>query len=257
MRKIILWIVILVMISSLTNAALIRGKTYDLNMDNKYNVIVTIDSTPKQAVLAEDGSYEFFIPAGNYTIRADYYSDKKLESTATENMVIANEKGFYTLDLVLKAAPEANLSEPEEKTVSPALTKAVIAFLALIFASMLVLIYLRLKKQKTKDTTQEASKEEAKKEPEEKEAAIEPIQNVKINYEDVSYETPKQDSYHDKLVIDVIEFIKSEGGSTTQKDIRKNFPSSEAKISLVLTELEHAQTIQKIKKGRGNIIVLR
>jgi len=32
---------------------------------------------------------------------------------------------------------------------------------------------------------------------------------------------------------------------------------SEAKISLILTELEHKGKIEKIKKGRGNVIVVR
>ena len=55
----------------------------------------------------------------------------------------------------------------------------------------------------------------------------------------------------------VLLFIKKEGGRTTQKDIRKAFPQSEAKISLILTELEAKGEIQKIKKGRGNVIILK
>jgi uncharacterized membrane protein len=55
----------------------------------------------------------------------------------------------------------------------------------------------------------------------------------------------------------VLDFIKQEGGRTTQKDIRMKFPSSEAKISLIISELEHKGIIKKIKKGRGNIIVLK
>jgi len=55
----------------------------------------------------------------------------------------------------------------------------------------------------------------------------------------------------------IIEFIKKHGSRITQKDIRKNFPSSEAKISLILTELEEKGIIKKIKRGRGNIIVLK
>ncbi len=51
--------------------------------------------------------------------------------------------------------------------------------------------------------------------------------------------------------------IKQEGGRTTQKDIRKQIPLSEAKISLMITELEHKGVIEKIKKGRGNIIILK
>jgi uncharacterized membrane protein len=43
----------------------------------------------------------------------------------------------------------------------------------------------------------------------------------------------------------------------TQKEIRKEVPLSEAKISLIISEMEHRGIIEKIKKGRGNIIVLK
>ena len=43
----------------------------------------------------------------------------------------------------------------------------------------------------------------------------------------------------------------------TQKDIRKSIPFSEAKVSLILADLEHTGKIEKIKKGRGNIIILK
>jgi uncharacterized membrane protein len=55
----------------------------------------------------------------------------------------------------------------------------------------------------------------------------------------------------------IIDYIKSEQGRTTQKEIRKKFPMSEAKISLIIKELEAKQVVQKIKKGKGNIIILR
>ena len=59
------------------------------------------------------------------------------------------------------------------------------------------------------------------------------------------------------LADEVLSFIKSQDGRTTQKEIRKQFPLSEAKISLVLTELEAKGKVQKIKKGKGNIVVLK
>ena len=52
---------------------------------------------------------------------------------------------------------------------------------------------------------------------------------------------------------EIFNYIKKEG-TTTQKDIRKSFPHSEAKISLVIAGLEGEEKITKIKKGRGNII---
>ena len=60
----------------------------------------------------------------------------------------------------------------------------------------------------------------------------------------------------DELTKKLLKFIKDKDGRVTQKEIRKQFPLSEAKISLVITELEHKGKIQKIKKGRSNIIVL-
>ena len=55
----------------------------------------------------------------------------------------------------------------------------------------------------------------------------------------------------------IIKIIKREGSRTTQKEIRKQIPLSEAKISLMIAELEHKGIIEKIKKGRGNIIILK
>ena len=66
----------------------------------------------------------------------------------------------------------------------------------------------------------------------------------------------KKTSLEEDEVEKVLEFIKKEGGRTTQKDIRKKLLFSEAKASLVLTELEHDKKIRRIKKGRGNIITL-
>ena len=55
----------------------------------------------------------------------------------------------------------------------------------------------------------------------------------------------------------LIDIIKKENGRTTQKELRKQIPLSEAKISLMIAELEHKGVIEKIKKGRGNIIILK
>jgi len=56
---------------------------------------------------------------------------------------------------------------------------------------------------------------------------------------------------------DVLNLIKKEGGRITQKNIRKNLGLSEAKASLIITELEHKEIVKRIKKGRGNIIILQ
>jgi len=55
----------------------------------------------------------------------------------------------------------------------------------------------------------------------------------------------------------IISIIKENGGRITQKELRKKVTLSEAKISLMISELEDKGKIKKIKKGRGNIIVLK
>ncbi|MEM2271979.1 MAG: MarR family transcriptional regulator [Archaeoglobaceae archaeon] len=55
----------------------------------------------------------------------------------------------------------------------------------------------------------------------------------------------------------VLELIKAEGGRITQKELRKRLGYSEAKISLILADLERRGLIEKVKKGRGNIIFLK
>ncbi|MDD5177942.1 MAG: hypothetical protein PHT54_01500 [Candidatus Nanoarchaeia archaeon] len=54
----------------------------------------------------------------------------------------------------------------------------------------------------------------------------------------------------------LIQIIKKHGGRTTQKELRKELFLSEAKISLMVTELESMNKVKRIKKGRANVIIL-
>lgn len=60
---------------------------------------------------------------------------------------------------------------------------------------------------------------------------------------------PSDDAQH------VLEIVKREK-RLTQKELRDLLPTmSEAKVSLIVSELEHDGKIRKIKKGRGNILI--
>ncbi len=67
---------------------------------------------------------------------------------------------------------------------------------------------------------------------------------------------PKKKIDEDDELNGVLNFIKKQGGRTTQKEIRKNLGLGEAKASLIITELEYKKIVHRIKKGRGNIIIL-
>jgi len=63
---------------------------------------------------------------------------------------------------------------------------------------------------------------------------------------------------HDELPDDLRELydiILKKGGRTTQKDLRKEVIYGEAKVSLMIADLEDRGLIKKIKRGRSNIII--
>jgi len=65
----------------------------------------------------------------------------------------------------------------------------------------------------------------------------------------------KKPSMHEDLQ-PLLDFLSQHEGRASQTEIVKAFPVSEAKISLMLSELEHLGKIHKIKKGRTNVIIL-
>ncbi len=64
----------------------------------------------------------------------------------------------------------------------------------------------------------------------------------------------KQTTMPDDLQ-NVLSYITSQGGRVNQKDIVKNLQYSEAKISLMIDELEAQGLVKRIKKGRGNLVI--
>ncbi|MFA5050265.1 MAG: hypothetical protein WC501_04625 [Candidatus Micrarchaeia archaeon] len=52
----------------------------------------------------------------------------------------------------------------------------------------------------------------------------------------------------------VLQTIESFEGRCTQKELKQSLNFSDAKLSLILTELESLSKIKKFKRGRGNII---
>jgi uncharacterized membrane protein len=232
MVKKIIWIILLILLIDTVLAATIHGTVYDLTLEKQSNAIVTIDTAPKQTYVAKDGTYSFDLPVGEYNIEAKYVRDDEVISITNESVSVKDE-GDYVVDLILFPSFEEEeelLSETDLEVADPLeeinyLAYIIFGVFGIIIFGLSVFIYLKYKKSLTK----------IKKDIEET-----------VKAKDVLAESKK-----------VLDFIKQEGGRTTQKDIRSKFPSSEAKISLIITELEHKGIIKKIKKGRGNIIVLK
>jgi len=242
-------ILLLLFLSSLdiAYAATLHGKVYDIELNELNNVVVEVDSQPNQRYVSKDGAYSFELEPGNYIITANYSSDRLQEYTTSENISIKN-KGDYVYDLFLLPSLETDddliLEDKDGIELSDVFVednkenKSIYYIFISFFIILLVLAYFLLRREQYNAE---------KKELEEVDKAVELAEKLEKK------EMGIVDSELDRL----IDIIKKEGGRTTQKELRKNIPLSEAKISLMISELEHKKIIEKVKKGRGNIIILK
>src|SRR3989344_4831113 len=217
MKLLVFLMLFIVILSGLASAATIKGNVYDLSLNKVKDVVISIDSIPKQSVVAKDGSYSFSLGKGTYTLSV------KSEKGNVEETIEIDEDGIFNLDLILFPADEEIEDLDLEVDIEGDSNILLISVITLLVLLIIALLYWWFKPKKK---VEEKNKE--------------------------SNEVIEDSSDLDNL----IEFIKGEGGRTTQKDIRKKFGLSEAKISLMITELEHKNKVKRIKKGRGNVVIL-
>jgi len=215
------WVVLLLMVPSALGVT-IHGTVYDFGLNKLSNAIVEINSTPRQQIVAGNGTYSFMVAPGTYALKAIH---KKSDSDIVENITAVSE-GDYVLDLILLPSFDKDAalleSAPDLPPIEDVIQDTPVTNWLLWIIVFVVLAYLVYKVSRK--------------------PIVEKIKEVK--------EVPVADELHK-----VLEFIEKEGGRTTQKDIRKMFPYSEAKISLMIDELEAKGLVKKVKKGRGNLIL--
>jgi len=235
------WITIMFLLAltaSAVEAARIHGTVYNIELDPVKNARVEINTEPKQAYIATDGSYSFTVPNGEYKLAARIIRNGTTTAYAAEEITVQAD-GDYVLDLIvfpefteeeiLVSAEEIDLDEVQFGDVPSPWPRLLLV--VGIFALLLGGRYAWKKRTSTLAPKMPPV-----------EAVAQPVE-LPATEKDYSAE--------------ILEFIRRQGGRTTQKDIRKSSPLSEAKISLIVAELEHKGLIEKIKKGRGNIIVLK
>ncbi len=234
--KALLALVVWIVLSQACFAATVHGNIYDLSLNKVKGAIVESNTTPAQVFIATDGTYTMDIPKGTYLVTAKQKEGRQV--LAIENRTISvGQEGAYVIDFILfpvideDAFDEIDLSDVAGKE-EVSMNTVFAAMVAVLLVSGAAFAYWRYKKGLI-----DTEKEEA-----EKPAAKGPQSQSK---EDVDY------------LSQTVAIIRRHGGRATQKDIRKEMPLSEAKISLLIAELEHKGTIEKIKKGRGNIIILK
>lgn len=221
---------IILILSQSVNSTTIHGNVYDYSLELSLNAIIKVNTTPEQTFITKEGTYSFDLPLGTYLITASM--DSIIGKYYVEQIVNVIGEGDFIIDLIMfpDISDQENLDSPRinlddtigEKSTISLYFQMIILSLVIVGAIIIVIIINQLKQLKKNPNTSHS------------------------NIIDMKDNLPEQ----------IISHLKANGGRMYQKDIRKLFPFSEAKISLVLLEMEHNNLIKKIKKGKGNIIIL-
>ncbi len=221
----------ILLLAASCSAASLTGTVYNVDLTAEPNVLVEVDS---QKYLAKDGKYQFTLPHGTYTITAT-----KADVSVQEQVQIRGDTVF-DLFLLPTFTDEDDLwadvsEELDDVEVEYEWWRYLVAGLIVLFAlqrwrnahkkyGSFKVFRRRQREETTKTVAQHA-----------KEIASEP-------------------GYREK----VLTILKKHDGRISQKQLRKEMLYlSEAKVSLLLTQLEHEGKVEKIKKGRGNVIILK
>jgi uncharacterized membrane protein len=253
MKRIALFTLILVFsvcLSQSVSAATVHGTVYDLSLEKVANVKLTVDSVPAQTFISKDGSYLFELPAGEYVLIAGYYENKVLLSESEETVKIGSD-GSYIVDLVLFPVLDEDADSIDEPEFQSATSNWYYYGLGVVGLILLFLIYLRYRKLKKRKSK----------------LMLVPVAPRAVQVAQIAHPpavSVERSTAHSAVISTDPELeklfnaIKAHDGRVTQKELRKVVPYlSEAKVSLMIAELEHKGLIEKIKKGRGNLIWLK
>ncbi len=222
------FIIFLVLLPCVSGAEIFGTAYHWESFEPVRNALITINTTPPQSYVARDGSYLFNVEAGFYKISARYYSEGVLK-LEDDVLLEVPANGSYRVDLILTPALEEETLFDSidvgivESDVNPSRNNFIYALIGLILAMVILGFFWKLWSKRKQELREEAE-----------------------DMEDIPED-----------LREVIDVIRREGGRIKQKDLRKIIGCSEAKLSLMLADLESRGIIRKIKKGRGNIIILK
>ncbi len=208
------------------SAATLHGTIYTPELQVAHNVLLTINTEPVQRLLITDGTYHFELSQGNYTLKATYLQGGENETTTEQ--VIITKNGDFTFDLFLfPDLEEENLAKQlEQDLAEQPLVKNPFPWVQLLLLTLLLILGLfgvwKAPRRGAEQT-----------------------------------DNPSRADTEVDAGEEILALIRREGGRMTQKELRKRLPLSEAKVSLLVNELVARDKLEKLKRGRGNILVVK
>jgi uncharacterized membrane protein len=250
MKKYIVFLFCVLLLMPSVFAATIQGTSYDYSLEPLQNVIIEINTVPVQQFLSRDGSFEIVVSPGEYILSA------RSNGLATTETFIVENDGIFLYDLFLfssLAEEDELLGEVEEVVVEDVDTPQDLAsrFLSVlvIFAAAFGIGWYLLRRKEGKDVPESLILPGPS-----IEKNIKPLVVEKIEEKQESLPIEDEPGY----LVRALDIIKKHDGRITQKELRKEMMDlSESKVSLIITELEHKGKVEKVKRGRGNVILLK
>jgi len=237
--------VLLVLVAApLAIAATVYGTVYAPDLA-PLPAILYLNTTPAQTMVSLNGSYSFSAPAGAYELAVRYSLDNSTERYS-ESFVLGEGETAYRLDIIvvgegleldLISILDAFSDDPPE-TLAP-LPEA--PFPALVVALVLIAVFVLAGAIAFRHYNSRPPQ------------AIKPGGLPLGGKQSIGNAVPPASGEEEAIIAE----LRGAGGLTTQKELRKRLPYSEARISMVLTALEANGRIKKIKRGRGNLIRLQ
>jgi len=252
--RLLLIAIVIILIPQTVCAITIHGTVYEWStFEPLDNALVEVNSTPTQFRVAASGVYSFNLPPGDYLIKTSYYQNDTLVYYGEDTVTVTDYEGDYVFDILMFPLHEmveefpdediGNVTYNVEDNILPGFDLTYTAVALLILMIMGVAAYYHYKRSDGLDDESEPA---------------EPVPGVHNENDYPNDRGPAPDI--DKLPQDlkeIIEILEKLGGRMTQIDLRGRLNCSEAKVSLMITDLEDRGLVRKVKKGRGNIILLR
>lgn len=265
-KSLMMSILALIILAAPVFASSISGRIYDYALTPVIQGVVEIDTSPVQRAVAIDGAYRLEVPPGDYTLRASKLRSGEVVANASQRVSVPGS-GDFTLDLILLPVLEEDVSQLEGMDLSdlasalsdPSFSDAADAggqgSLGVLIAAVVVLVVSLILVRRRASWPGRADHGSGDK--------AGPLLEIPMDQRRSSGEVsdsraPSSGSSGQRHDLDaLLRALEGLDGRATQKALRKALPFSEAKVSLMVSELEHAGKISKIRKGRGNIIILK
>ncbi|NPE29306.1 hypothetical protein HNV12_15370 [Methanococcoides sp. SA1] len=271
-----LTLILLIVPVGAVGTATIHGAIYEWDtFEPLENVLIEVNSTPPQSIVAKYGVYSLDLAPGDYVIVATYYTGNSLVASAQESITITDD-GDYIIDLLLLPSYEnedledteiANLSEAFEadsQIIEADTGSSYMAYVAvlLIFFVLVLSAYVYSTKKGSKERGLVNTFSEV-------DDDILPDGSLSVDVrgdglvgsitddsETIDTITKVETTVLPDDLQEVLDIVIANGGRITQKDLRGKLRYSEAKVSLIVSDLENRGLVDKFKKGRGNIIII-